>query len=115
MDQLTARFDADFHAARIREQGVTVIEDFLDADGLAAFRAGLAPFMGSHHGRNDFEGFKTERVYTLVARAPVFQDIAADPRILALIGRFLQPNFLLSASHVISLGPGETARAELAM
>jgi ectoine hydroxylase-related dioxygenase (phytanoyl-CoA dioxygenase family) len=111
MDQLIARFDADLHAARMREQGYTVIEDFLDADGLAAFRAGLAPFMGAHHGRNDFEGFKTERLYTLVARAPVFQDIAADPRILALVGRFLQPNFLLSASHVISLEPGETAQS----
>ena len=111
MDQLTARFDADAHAARMREQGFTVVEDFLDAGRLAAFRAGVEPFMGSHHGRNDFEGFKTERIYTLVARAPVFQDIAADPRILALIGRFLQPNFLLSASHVIALEPGETAQS----
>src|SRR6185436_14818940 len=111
MDQMTARFDADAHAQRMREDGYTVIENFLDPGRLAAFREGLAPFMGSHHGRNDFEGFKTERVYTLVARAPVFQDIAADPRILALIGRFLQPNFLLSASHVIALEPGETAQS----
>lgn len=108
MDAAIATFDIDAHEARMRDQGFTVIEDFLDADGLAAFRAGLAPFQGSHHGRNDFEGFKTERIYTLVARAPVFQDIAADPRVLALIGRFLQPNFLLSASHAISLEPGET-------
>ncbi len=111
MDMLTAPFDVDAHAARIREQGCTVIEDFLDADGLAAFRAGLAPFMGSHHGRNDFEGFKTERIYTLVARAKVFEDLAADPRILALTGRFLKPNFLLSASHAISLEPGETPQS----
>ena len=111
MDISTVRFDADAHAARIREQGYTVIEDFLDADRLAAFREALAPFMGSHHGRNDFEGFKTERVYTLVARHRVFEDIAADERLMALIGRFLQPNFLLSASHVISLEPGETAQS----
>ena len=111
MDASARRFDADAHAARMRQDGYTVIEDFLDADGLARFREALAPYLGSHHGRNDFEGFKTERVYTLVARAPVFQDIAADPRVLALIGRFLQPNFLLSASHVISLEPGETAQS----
>src|SRR5204862_7312731 len=110
-DAAIAHFDVDAHEAAMRRDGYTVIEDFLDAEGLAAFRAGLAPFMGSHHGRNDFEGFKTERVYTLVARAPVFQDIAGDPRILALIGRFLQPNFLLSASHVIALEPGETAQS----
>lgn len=108
MDALTARFDADAHAERIRRDGYTVIEDFLDADALAAFREGLAPFRGSHHGRNDFEGFKTERIYTLVARGKVFEGIAADERLMALIGRFLQPNFLLSASHAISLEPGET-------
>ena len=111
MDQLTARFDADVHAARIREQGFTVIEDFLDAAALTRFRETLAPFMGTHHGRNDFEGFKTERIYTLVARGKVYEEIAADERLMALIGRFLQPNFLLSASHSIWLGPGETAQS----
>jgi ectoine hydroxylase-related dioxygenase (phytanoyl-CoA dioxygenase family) len=110
MDTLTARFDADAHAERMRRDGYTVIEDFLDAEGLAAFREGLAPFMGSHHGRNDFEGFKTERTYTLVARGKVFEDLATDERLMALVGRFLQPNFLLSASHAISLEPGETAQ-----
>jgi ectoine hydroxylase-related dioxygenase (phytanoyl-CoA dioxygenase family) len=111
MDAASSRFDADAHAARMREQGYTVIEDFMDAAALAAFRAALAPYMGSHHGRNDFEGFKTERIYTLVARGKVFEELAADARLMALIGRFLQPNFLLSASHAISLGPGETAQS----
>jgi ectoine hydroxylase-related dioxygenase (phytanoyl-CoA dioxygenase family) len=111
MDALASRFDADAHAERMRIQGYTVIEDFLDADGLARFRESLAPFLGTHHGRNDFEGFETERVYTLIARGKVFEEIAADARLMALIGRFLQPNFLLSASHSISLNPGETAQS----
>src|SRR5215472_16826753 len=110
MDAPTVRFDADVHAAEIREQGFTVIRDFLDEGRIAEFRRALAPFLGAHHGRNDFEGFKTERVYTLVARAKIFEEIACEPRILALVGRFLQPNFLLSASHAISLNPGETAQ-----
>jgi ectoine hydroxylase-related dioxygenase (phytanoyl-CoA dioxygenase family) len=108
MDAIANRFDVEGHAAQMREDGYTVIEDFLDEGRLAAFREGLAPYLGSHHGRNDFEGFKTERVYTLVARGKVFEEIAADERLMALIGRFLQPNFLLSASHAIDLGPGET-------
>lgn len=111
MDKPTHRFDADLHAAQIREQGFTVIEDFLDAGHLAAYRETLAPLTGTHHGRNDFEGFKTERIYTLIARGKVFEEIAADARLMALIGRFLQPNFLLSASHSISLEPGETAQS----
>jgi ectoine hydroxylase-related dioxygenase (phytanoyl-CoA dioxygenase family) len=111
MDAVTSRFDADAHAERMRTQGYTVIEDFLDAEGLAGFRESLAPFLGTHHGRNDFEGFETERVYTLIARGKVFEEIAADARLMSLIGRFLQPNFLLSASHSISLNPGETAQS----
>lgn len=111
MDAMAKRFDADAHAQAIRAVGYTVIEDFLGADELAEFRASLQPFMGSHHGRNDFEGFKTERIYTLIARAKIFEQIATDGRLMDLIGRFLQPNFLLSASHAINLEPGETAQS----
>ena len=57
MDKPTACFDADAHAARIREQGFTVIEDFMSPTVIEAVRAGLAPFQNTHHGRNDFEGF----------------------------------------------------------
>jgi ectoine hydroxylase-related dioxygenase (phytanoyl-CoA dioxygenase family) len=111
MDAASTGFDVEAHSERMRRDGYTVIEDFLDREALAAFRAALAPFMGTHHGRNDFEGFKTERIYTLVARAKVFEQIACDARLMALIGQFLQPNFLLSASHAISLGPGETPQS----
>ncbi|HLZ74429.1 phytanoyl-CoA dioxygenase family protein [Phenylobacterium sp.] len=116
MDAKIASFDADAAlvdtwAAKIRDQGFTVIEDFVDAAGLAAFRAALAPFLGSHRGRNDFEGFETERVYTLVARAKVFEDLATEPRLMALLSRFLEGSFLLSATHAINLKPGETVQS----
>ena len=81
MDKLTAHFDPDAHIARIREQGFTVIENFMSQAVIEAVRAGLGPFQNTHHGRNDFEGFKTERVYTLVARAKVFEDLAEEPRV----------------------------------
>lgn len=110
MDAQTARFDADAHAAEIREQGFTVIENFLDAEAIAAFRTGIAPFLGSHRGRNDFEGFETERVYTLVARGKVFENLATDERLMALLSRFMEGAFLLSATHAINLMPGETAQ-----
>ena len=111
MDKPTARFDADAHAAEIRAQGFTVIPDFLDAATLQAVRDGLAPYEDSHHGRNDFEGFLTERVYTLVARAKVFEALAQDARVLALMDRFLQPGYLLTASQSIRINPGETAQS----
>lgn len=110
MDMATAAFDAEAHAAEIRRQGYTVIPDFMTDETLAEVRAGLAPLQGSHRGRNDFEGFLTERIYTLVARAPVFQDLAEEPRVMALLERFLQPGFLLTASQSIQINPGETAQ-----
>jgi ectoine hydroxylase-related dioxygenase (phytanoyl-CoA dioxygenase family) len=111
MDAPTRPFDADAHAAEIRAQGYTVIKDFMDAETIAAFRQALAPYLGGPRGRNDFEGFETERVYTLVARAKVFEDLVVEPRLMALLSRFLEGNFLLSATHAINLKPGETAQA----
>lgn len=110
MDVATQGFDADAHARRIGEQGYTVIGNFLDPGTVAAVREGLAPYLGSHQGRNDFEGFRTERVYTLVARGRVFEGVTEEPRLMALLERFLQPGFLLTASQAICIHPGETAQ-----
>lgn len=102
------KFDVQGHAARLREQGYTIIEDFLTPDDLRAVRAGLAPFLGQYAGRNNFEGYKTERVYTLVARGRIFERIAEDARVMALCDQFLKPGYLLTASQAICIHPGET-------
>ncbi len=104
-------FEADAHIARMREDGYTIVENYMDADQLAAFRAGVEPLLGHYRGRNTFEGRTTERVYTLVARGKVYEEIAADPRLLAILSAFLKPNFLLSASHAICIYPGEVAQS----
>ena len=101
-------FDVAAHARRIDEDGYTIIPDFLSPADLAEVRRVLALYLGRHLGRNDFEGTKTERIYTLVARARVFWRIVLDPRILALCERYLQPGFLLTASQAIHINPGET-------
>ena len=106
-----AGFDAADHIDRLRHDGYTIVEDFLGGEGLAAFRAAVAPYLGRYRGRNPFEGRKTERVYTLVARGRIFEDITADPRILALLDAFLRPAYLLSASHAICIHPGEAAQS----
>jgi ectoine hydroxylase-related dioxygenase (phytanoyl-CoA dioxygenase family) len=104
----TAPFDAAAHVERLHRQGYSIIPDFLSVAALRAVREGLAPFLGRHHGRNNFEGHRTERVYTLVARARVFEDLACDARVLALLDAFLKPGYLLTASQAICIHPGET-------
>ena len=106
-----AGFDPAPHIAAMKDRGWTIIENFLDASGLAAFRAAIAPHLGGLRGRNPFEGRTTERVYTLVARGPVFEDLTCDPRLLSLLDAFLRPSYLLSASHAIDIYPGEVAQS----
>ena len=67
--------------------------------------------MNTYRGRNSFEGLATERVYTLVGRGRIYEEIACDHRLLAILDRLLVPNYLLSADHAICIYPGEKAQA----
>ena len=100
-------FDLEAHAGAIERDGYTLIEDFMDAARLAEVRRVLGFYLGSHLGRNPFEGHRTERVYTLVARGKVFWDIVLDKRVQALADRFMLPGCLLTASQAICIRPGE--------
>ena len=99
--------DTTRHIAQIERDGYCVIENFLSAQQLCEVRRVFALYLDSHAGRNNFEGLRTERVYTLVARARVMWDIVLDARIMALCEHFLLPNFLLTASQAIRINPGE--------
>lgn len=101
-------FDLAAASEEIRTRGYTLVPDFLGGGRLDRVRAALDRELGAWRGRNDFEGRATERVYTLVARDPVFQDIVADDRVLALCDAFLEPNYLLTGSLAICIHPGET-------
>jgi len=104
-------FYVEPHLARLNEDGFTIIDDHMSRDQLARFREGLTPYLGTHRGRNPFEGLATERIYTLVGRGKVYEEIASDHRLLAILDRQLAPNYLLSADHTICIYPGETAQA----
>jgi ectoine hydroxylase-related dioxygenase (phytanoyl-CoA dioxygenase family) len=92
----------------IRRDGYVILENVLSADELGAARGALAPYLERHFGRNEFEGRKTERVYTLVAKGKPFADLVEHPLVLAVCDAFLQPNYLLTASQAIRIHPGET-------
>jgi ectoine hydroxylase-related dioxygenase (phytanoyl-CoA dioxygenase family) len=104
-------FDTAAHLGALATDGFAIIPDFLSAGQVGRVRQALAPHLGGHSGRNDFEGFDTERVYTLVARGRLFEDLAEDPRLLALLDPNLLPGYLLTASQAINIRPGETAQS----
>src|SRR3974377_284979 len=95
--RLPPGFDVDAHLARLDEDGYTIVEDYMSENQLAQFREGLKPYLGMYRGRNPFEGLATERVYTLVGRGKVYEDIASDQRLLAILHGPLPPNYLLTA------------------
>ena len=92
----------------LQQHGYTMIPDFLSGAQLASVNRLYDQMLGSHQGRNNFEGNLTERIYTLVARHRIFQDIAQDARIMALCDALFMPNYLLTANQAIVISPGES-------
>ena len=104
-------FGLDDHLARLDVDGFTIVQDYLTEDQLVRFREGLTRCLNTYRGRNPFEGLATERIYTLVSRGKIYEEIACDHRLLAILDRLLAPNYLLSADHAICIYPGEKAQA----
>jgi ectoine hydroxylase-related dioxygenase (phytanoyl-CoA dioxygenase family) len=93
---------------QLQKRGYALLPDFLSSEQLAKVNELYDVMLGGHLGRNNFEGNRTERIYTLVARDRLFQDIAEDARIMALCDALLMPNYLLTASQAIVISPQET-------
>jgi ectoine hydroxylase-related dioxygenase (phytanoyl-CoA dioxygenase family) len=94
---------------RVRRQGYVIIPSLLSRAQIEGLKSALAPYLrGTLLGRNNFEGFHTERVYALLAKVPLVAELVEHPRVLALLDQLLTPNYLLSANLAIQLYPGET-------
>jgi ectoine hydroxylase-related dioxygenase (phytanoyl-CoA dioxygenase family) len=103
--------DVDQTLEQLQRDGFVVLARLIDTDAVARIRAELSPWLsGEKFGRNDFEGFRTERVYALLSKAPAIAELVEHPDVLALIDRLLPPNYLLSSALAINLHPGETAQ-----
>jgi ectoine hydroxylase-related dioxygenase (phytanoyl-CoA dioxygenase family) len=59
-------------------------------------------------GKNDFEGFRTRRIFNLIARGPRFRDLVIDEKILASVEAVLGDGLLLSGTTSMHISPGET-------
>jgi ectoine hydroxylase-related dioxygenase (phytanoyl-CoA dioxygenase family) len=113
MSENTAAVAPDTESAvrAIREDGYVILRDQIDPETVQRIRSELAPYLRQQHmGRNDFEGFRSERVYALLAKAPAVATIVEHPAVLAIVDEFLPPNYLLSSALAINVHPGETAQ-----
>ena len=100
-DDIVQAMDAD---------GYCVVEGVLTPDEAADVRAALTDVLqATPTGRNDFEGFKTQRVYALFAKTRVFDPLAIHPLLLGVLDEVLT-HYQLSAPVGIHIGPGEKAQ-----
>ena len=97
--------------ADLDRDGYSVVESLLSADEAAAVRKGLRDVLDSTPtGRNDFEGYKTRRIYALFAKTRAFDALAIHPLLLGVLDGVLGPSYQLSAPTGIEIGPGEKAQ-----
>lgn len=96
--------------AHVREHGYVIIEKLIPQLTLDAIRADVVPQFRHGSGRNSFEGFATQRVYNLIEKTLACNGLAEHPRILALLDRIFEPNYLLSQLAAVNILPGEAAQ-----
>lgn len=96
---------------QLDDDGYVIIPSLLPPSQVQAIKDALAPYLQRQlMGRNDFEGYDSERVYALLAKSPVFAELAAHPLVLDVCEAILGPNFMLSACLAINSHPGENAQ-----
>src|ERR1700691_5349971 len=97
---------------QLQSEGYVVLPNAAGTDLLRRFREELAPYLATApFGRNDFEGFRSQRLYALLAKAPSTAELVAHPALLELVDAVLDAPCLLSANIAINVHPGETAQS----
>ena len=105
--------ELESHAAAIDRDGFTVLDTVLTPDRSDALRRRVASLMDElaiPYGDNDFLGTRTRRIFNLLGRDPLFEEVVVHDRILPLVERVLGPGCLLSSLTAIEMQPGETAQ-----
>jgi ectoine hydroxylase-related dioxygenase (phytanoyl-CoA dioxygenase family) len=101
------------HAARIEEDGYTVVEDAIEPDlldDLLATLDRLEADLSVVPADNSFEGRHTVRIYNLLVHGDVFARVPTHPRVLPVVEQVLDPGCLLSSLSSIAIGPDESAQ-----
>ncbi len=105
--------DTATHLETIAQQGFTVVPDVISPEQVAEIRhclltleqQGRMPFSA-----NDFEGFRTARLYNLLNYSDIFTPLPIHETLLAIGEGLLDKGLLLSSISAIIMHPGETAQ-----
>ena len=93
----------------VNKQGFVIIPNLLPRETMEAIKAEAMPLL-TYDGRNEFEGRKTRRIYSVIEKTLALNPLIEHPLVLALLDRILMPNYLLSQLQAINVLPGEVAQ-----
>ena len=99
--------------AFVETDGYAVIGGVLDEETCALFVKEIDRIERDEKvefGNNEFEGFRTRRIFNLIARSPQFGELAINEPVLSTIEAILGEGFLLSGTTSMHISPGETAQ-----
>jgi ectoine hydroxylase-related dioxygenase (phytanoyl-CoA dioxygenase family) len=103
----------DTHASNIEKDGYTVVHGLVDPAFALALKGDIERLekeLAVGAGENLFEGFKTRRIYNLLARGKRFEEAAENDGVFAIVERVLGKGFLVSTVSTVCIEPGETAQ-----
>ena len=98
-------------AEAVERDGYAVVTGLLDEATCARLVSdvrALEAELETAFGANDFEGFRTRRIFNLISRGEGFRDLVLHSRMEEVIEAILGDGFLLSGTTSMHLFPGET-------
>ncbi len=101
------------HLEAIEVDGYTLIENAIEPELVKALNEALLRLeseLGTVPGANRFEGHRTIRIYNLLARDRIFEQVPVHPNLLPIVEGVLDQGCLVSSLSSISIDPGETAQ-----
>ena len=112
---LPANTDTQEIQIQLEKNGALIIEDVIDQPTIAKIKEEIDPFIKkAPTGRDDFSGFKTQRMGALVSRSPTCRSLITNDLILEAAKKYLAPftkKILLNLTMVNKINPGSEAQA----
>jgi ectoine hydroxylase-related dioxygenase (phytanoyl-CoA dioxygenase family) len=101
------------HLERMQRDGFTIVEDAIDPATTRALRDDvwrLERELAAAPATNLFEGVRTVRIYNLLARGAIYQQVPVHERVLPIVEGVLDHGCLVSSLSSITIEPGEAAQ-----
>ncbi len=114
LQRLAADADLDNILAAIRKDGACILEDVLSNSKVDQILDEMGPYIDrGATGRDEFSGFATKRIGSLVARSAACREVTIHEKILGIANGFLGPQcerIQLHLGQIIDIMPGQTAQ-----